>query len=125
MMSGASVHPCTNRRPHAAPLAGRAVRRMTLACCLASALLLAQSAAAADASLAKAAEQSDWLKVRTLLSQGADPNAAQVDGMTALHWAVYHDQLDAAKQILAAGGNAKAENRYGVTPLSLACVNGT
>ncbi len=51
-------------------------------------------------------------------------NAPQVDGMTALHWAVYHDDLDIAKRLLAAGANAKATNRYGVMPLSLACTNG-
>ena len=44
--------------------------------------------------------------------------------MTALHWAAYHDDSGAAKLLLAAGANAKAENRYGVTPLSLACTNG-
>jgi ankyrin repeat protein len=41
-----------------------------------------------------------------------------------LHWAAYHDRADAAKLLLAAGAGAKAENRYGVTPLSLACTNG-
>ena len=32
------------------------------------------------------AEQADWRHVRQLLAQGADPNASQADGMTALHW---------------------------------------
>ncbi|HXG11390.1 MAG TPA: ankyrin repeat domain-containing protein [Gemmataceae bacterium] len=81
-------------------------------------------AAAAEAPLADAAEKADWPRVRALVRERADVNAAQVDGMTALHWAAYHDDLETAKLLLAAGANAKAENRYGVTPLSLACTNG-
>jgi ankyrin repeat protein len=49
-------------------------------------------------------------------------NAPQADGMTALHWAAYLDDLETAKLLVSA--NAKATNRYGVTPLSLACQNG-
>ena len=44
--------------------------------------------------------------------------------MTALHWAVYHDDLETSKLLVDAKADVKAENRYGVTPLSLACVNG-
>ena len=44
--------------------------------------------------------------------------------MTALHWAIYHDDPDMAAQLLRAGASVKAANRYGVTPLSLACTNG-
>ena len=44
--------------------------------------------------------------------------------MTALHWAIYHDDPAMAEQLLRAGANVKAANRYGVTPLSLACTNG-
>jgi ankyrin repeat protein len=44
-------------------------------------------------------------------------NAADVEGMTALHWAAHWNDLDAAKQLIRAGANAKAANRYGVTPL--------
>ena len=81
-------------------------------------------ARAADATLAAAAEKADWKRVGTLLKDGADANAAQADGTTALHWAAYHDDAAAAKLLLAAGAKATAANRYGVTPLSLACTNG-
>jgi ankyrin repeat protein len=81
-------------------------------------------AATAAAALADAAERADWATVRALLAQGADASAAQVDGMTALHWATYHDAHEITGALVAAGANVSAANRYGVTPLSLACTNG-
>jgi ankyrin repeat protein len=84
----------------------------------------ARPVAQASAPLADAAEKKDRPKLTALLKAGADVNAAQVDGMTALHWAVYHDDLEAATLLLRAGANARAANRYAVTPLSLACTNG-
>jgi ankyrin repeat protein len=47
-----------------------------------------------------------------------------VDGSTALHAAVHADRLDVTDALLRAGGRADATNRYGVTPLSLAALNG-
>jgi ankyrin repeat protein len=89
-------------------------------------LLLAAGPALAgpDAPVAGAAEKQDRAKVAALLKEGADVNAAQADGMTALHWAAYHDDLPTATLLVKAGADAKAGNRYGVTPLSLACLNG-
>jgi ankyrin repeat protein len=81
-------------------------------------------AARSNAPLADAAEEMDKAALRTLVAQHADVNAAQVDGMTALHWAAFRDDIEAAKLLVAAGANVKAANRYGVTPLSLACTNG-
>ncbi len=80
--------------------------------------------AASDALLADAAEKMDRAAIRTLLGRHVDVNLAQVDGMTALHWAAYQDDLDTAELLMRAGANVKAVNRYGVTPLSLACTNG-
>ncbi len=92
------------------------------------ALLLTSAALYAwgpTAPLADAAEKTDRSRVRALLAQRADVNAAQADGMTALHWAIYHDDREMAGQLLNAGASVKAANRYGVTPLSLACTNGS
>ncbi len=80
--------------------------------------------AGSDAPLADAAEKMDRARIRTLLHQRVDVNAPQVDGMTALHWAMYQDDLETAELLVHAGANVKAANRYGVTPLSLACTNG-
>jgi len=87
---------------------------------------LATAAAAAEsAALADAAEHRDWVGVRTLLQKNAaDVNAAQVDGTTALHWAVYHDDAEAVRLLVRARADANAVNRYGVPPLALASTNG-
>jgi uncharacterized protein len=83
-------------------------------------------AAAADTRLADAAQNGDKDRVRALLQQNANPNAAQGDGSTALHWAAYQDDLEMAKLLLAAGANVKAVTRLeAVTPLHMAAKNGS
>jgi uncharacterized protein len=85
-------------------------------------------AAAAESSslspLADAAQRQLASVVRELIAEGADPNATQGDGMTALHWAVYHEDLVTARLLIESGAQVNLTNRYGVTPLSLACVGG-
>ena len=78
-----------------------------------------------DSSLADAVEKQDHPRVALLLRQGARVNAAQVDGMTALHWATYHSDLATAQRLVAAHADVNAANRYGVKPLSLACTTGS
>ena len=80
--------------------------------------------ASAASPLADAVEKKDLAAIRALIGD-SNVNAAQVDGMTALHWAAHHDDLATAKALLAAKADANAKNRYGVTPLSLACKNGS
>ena len=63
--------------------------------------------------------------VKTLLKQGADVNAAQGDGMTALHWAARKGDAELAQMLLYAGANVKATTRLGgYTPLYLAGQSG-
>jgi ankyrin repeat protein len=99
-----------------------------LGICLGVGLLLSganlASAAGGDSRLADAIMRSDRDAARALLQQKIDVNAAQPDGMTALHWAVRQDDLETAQMLLRAGARANAATRYGVTPLYLACVNG-
>jgi ankyrin repeat protein len=101
-----------------------ALARVTM---IAAALMLSAAglrAAVADTTLADAAEKMDRVRVRALLKAQVAVDAAQIDGMTALHWAAYHDDVEMVEQLLRAGANVQAANRYGVTPLSLACTNG-
>jgi ankyrin repeat protein len=98
--------------------------RWFAACVGAAIVLVAGSARAADAPLADAAERNDASAVQALLDRRTDVSAPQADGMTALHWAAWHDELKLAERLLAAGADARAANRYGVTPLALACQNG-
>ena len=79
---------------------------------------------AADPTVADAADAHDRAGVRALIERRADVNEPQADGMTALHWAVHHDDLELAKLLVDAKADVKAGNRYGVTPLALACTNG-
>jgi uncharacterized protein len=78
--------------------------------------------AAPDASrVADAAMDGDRAAVRALLTGGDDVNAAQGDGMTALHWAARHGDVDLIKMLLAAGANVKATTRLAnYTPLLMA-----
>jgi len=86
---------------------------------------LASTALAADKpTLADAAEQRDRALISKLLAAGVDVNAAQVDGMTALHWAVYNDDAEMARLLVRSHADVNATNRYGVPPLFLACTNG-
>jgi ankyrin repeat protein len=99
--------------------------KMRLAAGLLAVLLGGGSSPAQPAApVADAAEKQDRAKVAALLRQGADVNAAQADGMNALHWAAYHDDPSLVTLLLKSGAGARAANRYGVTPLSLACANG-
>jgi ankyrin repeat protein len=63
--------------------------------------------------------------VKAALARKVDVNAAEPDGTTALHWAVRNDDIETAGLLIQAGANVKTQNRYGVTPLALACTNGS
>jgi ankyrin repeat protein len=77
--------------------------------------------AGADATVADAARAGDAAAVKALLRGGADVNAAQGDGMTALHWAAQKGDAELVGMLLAAGANVRATTRLGAfTPLHLA-----
>jgi uncharacterized protein len=81
--------------------------------------------AAASAPVADAAMDGNRDAVKALLKQAADVNAAQGDGMTALHWAAMKNDADLVQTLLFAGASAKATTRIGAyTPLLLAAKNG-
>ena len=74
-----------------------------------------------ESPVADAAMRGDTDAVRTLLREGADVNAAQGDGMTALHWAARRGDVAQAEILIYAGANVAAVTRLGdYTPLHLA-----
>ena len=80
---------------------------------------------AGNSPVADAAQAGDKAAVRALLKQAADVNAAQGDGMTALHWAAMKNDADLAQTLLYASANVKATTRIGAyTPLILAAQQG-
>src|SRR5207244_6461412 len=80
--------------------------------------------AAGRSDVADAVMKGDKAALNTLLRQNADVNAPQVDGATALHWAVYRDDLESADLLIAAGARVDAANREHFTPLIMAALYG-
>ncbi len=81
-------------------------------------------AAVAPVSVTDAVRKADKAAIRALVQKRADVNVPEPDGSTALHWAAYANDFEIADLLIRAGANAKAANRYGVTPLALASSNG-
>ena len=85
----------------------------------------AQSAAASGVPpLVAAVRAGDQAAVRALLAAGADANAPQPDGATALHWAVHRGAGETAERLIRAGADVGAANDLGMTPLLMACRRG-
>jgi len=87
--------------------------------CVAGLLLGAGRSDVADAVM-----KGDTAALRTLLAQRADVNSPQVDGATALHWAVYRDDLETADLLIRSGEEVNVANREGITPLAMASLYG-
>jgi len=79
---------------------------------------------AAGAEVADAVMRGDLAALRALVAKKADVNAAQIDGATALHWAVYNGDAVATDLLLQAGAKPEAANRTGMTPLAMAALYG-
>ena len=120
-------HPFHSTAGRVARTPAPAISRVTLLAAILVAMVIPAAAppaaAGADAPLADAVQQLDRAAIDELLAQAADPDARQVDGMTALHWAAYHDDADLVGRLIDAGADVAAENRYGVTALSLTAEN--
>ena len=96
----------------------RAIERIGITLLLASGLFAAQS------EVADAAMEGNTAAVRALLGKKAEVNAPQVDGATALHWAVQANNLEMIEMLLGAGAAVSAASKSGSTPMQLAAMNG-
>ena len=80
---------------------------------------------APESPVADAAMRGDAVAVRALIADGADVNAAQGDGMTALHWAARHGDADLVRTLLGVGADVGAGTRIGhYTALHVAAQGG-
>src|ERR1700719_2430167 len=86
--------------------------------------IVSAHAAGSDVRLIDAVKAGNREMVRALVGQRVDVNVREVDGTTALHWAVRANDADMATSLMRAGAAANVANRYGVTPLLLAATNG-
>jgi ankyrin repeat protein len=74
--------------------------------------------------VADAVMKGDKARLVALLQQKADVNARQIDGATALHWAVYRADLDSLDLLIKAGAQVDAKNREGITALHMSSLYG-
>ena len=99
------------------------MRAGTLLGVLVVVLSVGASIGAAGSDVADAIERGDLAAARAMVQKGADVNAPQSDGATALHWAVYRNSAEAVDLLLRAGAKS-APNREGMTPLAMAALYG-
>lgn len=97
----------------------RRLLRLVLLASLASAAFAAELAAVNDA-LRRAASAGDTASVRQLIAEGADVNAQDSYGYTALISAAWKGHLDTVRLLLDAGADPNLETSYGATALSSA-----
>jgi uncharacterized protein len=102
-----------------------ALRKRVVALVMPLAAVASLGAAGRDLSLVEAVKSANTAAVRTLLAKPGAVDTAEPDGTTALHYAVYRDDLATADLLIGAGARVGAANSYGVTPLALACENGS
>ena len=82
-------------------------------------------AAPSTSPVADAAMRGDiGTRVRALLKQGADVNAAQGDGMTALHWAAERGDAALADMLLYAGANVERGDPHRPVHAAAPCEQG-
>src|SRR3979490_1353882 len=81
-------------------------------------LAAASTAAAADDTLAGLIQAGHRDAALKRIAAGADVNAAQGDGTTPLHWAVYKVDVDLAHALLERGAKPDVINNYGSSPLA-------
>ncbi len=80
--------------------------------------LAAPGTAAAADTLAGLIQAGDRDTALEMIAAGADVNAAQGDGTTPLHWAIYKIDRDLTRALLERGAQPDVINNYGSSPLA-------
>jgi len=84
------------------------------------------AASPSESPVADAAQRGDRDAVRALVQSGEDVNAAQADGMTALHWAALEGDAEMTQTLILAGATMRSSTRIGsYSPLHLASQAGS
>ncbi len=92
---------------------------------LLAALVSVAPAPRGESPVADAAMRDDAVAVRALLADGADVNTPRGDGMTGLHWAALHGNVEIAGLLIGAGADLEAATRIGAhTALHVAAKEG-
>ncbi|HEY7334053.1 MAG TPA: ankyrin repeat domain-containing protein [Bryobacteraceae bacterium] len=86
--------------------------------CLAASLAAPALAQIQKDSLANLIESGDRKAALEKIRAGADVNAAQPDGTTPLHWAVYHVDYELLDALIAKKAKVNVTNQFGSTPLA-------
>jgi ankyrin repeat protein len=82
------------------------------------ALLAAAGAAHAQSALLDAASANDTARALTAIDEGADVRQRAADGTTALHYAVYNDNVPLIERLIAKGADVTVANDFGSTPMA-------
>ena len=81
------------------------------------------TATAAD-TLVEAVKAGDRDAAFAMIADGADVNESEPNGTTALHWAVYREDVDLVERLIERGANPSTANGFGSSPMMEAAVNG-
>lgn len=100
------------------------MRSLALPALCAVLLSVMAGTAVAQTEIADAASRGDKTAIERLLKNGADVNAQQADGATALQWAAYRGDAKLVERLLKAGAKTDLANHNGATPLWLAATHG-
>ncbi|NPA17238.1 MAG: ankyrin repeat domain-containing protein [Aquificae bacterium] len=76
-----------------------------------------------DKMLIVASQLGDIDRVRLAIAKGADINARDENGGTALHWAVFYEYGDIVKLLLMHGADPYIKDKNGITPVDVARIN--
>lgn len=84
----------------------------------------ATNSAEATRRLFDAVRMGDETTVATLIGNGVDVNATDIDSSSPLHWAVEANEIGLTRILLEAGADPAAMTRYKITPMALAASQG-